>query len=431
MKTLVKIKRKSIFDWMIWALIMMPFLLGTINDLLGLTRAIRYILDFSWFVLLAMAFAHGLFRKSNIAQRLRVWIVLFIAYTLCVYIVQFQSPLYYLWGARNNFRFYAAFFAFVVFLSTSDIEHYLAWFDRLFWVNAVVSIFQYFVLEIEQDRLGGIFGVEVGCNGFTNLFFVITVTKSVVMYLQKNETIWVCATKLIVALFVAVLAELKFFFVEAIIIIIMAVLVTDFSWRKFWVVVGGISAIFFGASMLTILFPKFAGWFSIQWFYENALSSRGYTSTGDLNRLTAISGINDLWLKNTAQRIFGLGLGNCETSGFDFLNTEFFKIHGDMHYTWLSHAFIYLECGWIGLIFYFGFFALAYKGIRKIEQSCSGKERCYCHMAKIVAVLCVPISIYNASLRAEAGYMAYFVLAIPYVIKESKRRMTPKYSTVV
>ena len=86
-----------------------------------------------------------------------------------------------------------------------------------------------------------------------------------------------------------------------------------------------------------------------------------------------------------------------------------------MHYTWMSYAMMYLECGWVGLIFYFGFFALVYLAICKIQRRSEGIARTYCRIARIMAIMCCLIAIYNASLRGESGYMAYFVLAIPFV----------------
>ena len=130
--------------------------------------------------------------------------------------------------------------------------------------------------------------------------------------------------------------------------------------------------------------------------------------------MNAIPVINELWLTNGWKQIFGFGLGNCDTSGFAIVNTPFFERFGDLHYTWLSYAMMYLECGWIGLIFYFGFFVLVYFKIRRIEKNCIPTVKAYCRIARIMAVLCVVISVYNSSLRTEAGYMAYFVLAVPF-----------------
>ena len=114
-----------------------------------------------------------------------------------------------------------------------------------------------------------------------------------------------------------------------------------------------------------------------------------------------------------------MGLGNCDTSSFAIVNTPFFEQWGHMHYTWMSYAIMYLECGWVGLIFYFGFFVLVYLQIQKIEKRSEGIARTYCRISKIMAILCPLIAVYNSSLRAESAYMAYFVLAIPFVYARS------------
>ena len=79
----------------------------------------------------------------------------------------------------------------------------------------------------------------------------------------------------------------------------------------------------------------------------------------------------------------------------------------------MSHAFLYLECGWIGLIFFYGFFAILYRKIQKMERTCDAAAKAYCIMTRILLVLCVLISVYNSTLRTEAGYMMFFALAAP------------------
>lgn len=409
----IRIKRRSQPEWLIWLLVVMPFLFSILNELLGLPTAIRYILDIAWMVLLVILIRfNGLIHKKR--KMFTVWIMLFLFYTLFAYLPQYQSVLYYLWGVRNNFRMYVLFLAVAVFLSEEEGKAFFELFDRLFWINVVVSLIQYFGMGYSGDYLGGIFGTEKGANGYTNIYFSIVLIRSVVFYLEKKESTKTCVSKCIAALLICALAELKFFFVEFLLIIAMAVLLTDFTWRKFWVVVGGVLGVLAGVTLLSMLFPEFAGWFSVEWIISSALSNRGYTSSGDLNRLNAIPRINDMWLKSFPERLFGLGLGNCDTSSFAFLNTPFFRKHGRMHYSWLSHAHIYLECGWIGLIFYFGFFVLVYFAANRIRKNSTGIKNTYSRMAMILAVVCMATSIYNSSLRTEAAYMAYFVLALPF-----------------
>ena len=425
-RMIITIKRRSQPEWLVWTLIVFPFLFALMDDVLGLPWAIRYVLDATWFAALLMIL---LFRGQLPMKTMRGicgWTMLFMLYTASVYLVEFQSPLYYLWGFRNNFRFYFACLIFALFLTSKDIEDYLKLFDKLFWINFVISLVQFYIMGFSGDNLGGLFGTKAGVNGYTYLFFTIIVTKSLLMYLQKRDNSWSCASKCVAALGVSAMAELKFFFVECALILALAVLFTEFTWRKLWVILGGTVAIAGCVALLVVLFPSFRGFFSLEWLYNTATSNKGYTYDGDLNRLNAIPQINTLWLENWSQRLFGLGLGNCDTSGFAFVNTPFYKQNSDMHYSWISYAFMYLECGWIGLLFYFGFFVMVFLKADKTSKRVQGNGKVFCLLAKIFAICCIITSVYNGSLRTEAGYMAYFVLAIPYVIekeyKTQKRR---------
>ena len=400
-------------------LVILPFFLGALNEALGLPWFIRYILDIVWTLLLLMMVLRQKIRKNMIGI-LSLWVLIFFAYSIVTYIVQYQSAFYFLWGLRNNFRFFVAFLAVIAFLAPNDIRDYFKLFDLLFWINVVISLYQYFVLELSGDYLGGVFGTEKGGNAYTNTFFVIMLTKDILFYLEKKEKLAATVSECMAMLLVAVLAELKFFFVEFALIVALAALFTKFTWRKILIILGGSVAVVAFASLLVIVYPDFEGFLSLQYILESATSDKGYTSTGDLNRLNAISRINELWLKTPWQRLFGLGLGNCDTSSFDFLNTPFYEAYGTMHYTWISYAMMYLECGWIGLIFYFGFFVLVYLSIRRIEKRCSGVATTYCRMGRILALMCMIIAIYNSSLRTEAGYMMYFALSVPFVMRRDQ-----------
>ena len=68
------------------------------------------------------------------------------------------------------------------------------------------------------------------------------------------------------------------------------------------------------------------------------------------------------------------------------------------------------------------FFAVCFYLIRKrvkegLCDTLSGQ------VALIMSVLSIILIVYNASLRAEAGYMVYFVLALPFV---GAKRLTTK-----
>lgn len=411
--TVIRIKKRSLSGWLIWLLVLLPFGFGTLQEVLRLPNGVKYLLDGAWLGLGVLTVRCRRVLPSGLVQ----WVGAFALFTLAVYGLRWQSGQYYLWGFRNNFRFYAAFFAFCAFLRQEEGEDYLRKLDILFRLNIPVTLVQYFLLGKAGDYLGGIFGTRQGCNAYTNVFFCIVVARSLVRFLDRQESGRSCFCKCFWALLLAALAELKFFFLEFGVIAVLAAAWSDTSRRKTGVILGAALGVMAGAALLGVLFPSFSGWFSLNWLLEAAGSDRGYTSSGDLNRLNSIAKINRWFFGSPWQRLLGLGLGNCDTSAFAFLNTPFYRNFGHIHYTWMSVSFWYLEGGWLGLSFFFGFFVLVFRAAGKLERGCTGAGKCHCRMARILAVLCCMIAVYNASLRTEAAYMMYFVLALPIMRK--------------
>lgn len=417
----ITFRKRSQAGNLIWLVIMLPFLFAFFVEWLGVPHMLRYSVDVAWVLLF---FYVLLAQKRANKERMGAlpWIAgVFFVYTAVVYLVQYQSLFYYLWGVRNNFRGYVAFFAFVVFLKKEDIEYYYKMFDVLFWINVAVSLVQFFYLGLTQDFLGGIFGAEKGSNGFSIVFFTIMLTRSILLYLDKKESLFAFLIKSVAALLVAALAEIKFFFFLFIIIVLLAMLFTKFTWRKVWTIVGGLAAVMGFALLLESLFG-FEGFLSWDFLLDYTTSDEGYTGRGDINRLNAISIINDQWLKNGWLQLFGLGLGNCDSAGFEFLTTPFFESYGDMHYTWFYHAFLYLETGWIGLILYYGFFVYIFFAVLKIEKRSGSDVKNACRLARILTICSVILSIYNISMRMESVYMMFFALAVPFVLEREQRK---------
>ena len=314
---------------------------------------------------------------------------------------------------RNNFRFYAVFLAFCAFLDSDRSERLLNLLDKLFWINLLLTLIQY-AMGYRFDFLGGLFGTIIGCNAYSNIFLLIVVTKSLVYCFNKKESLSMCMLKCFTALLVAALAELKFFFAEFLFVGGLVFCMTRYSGRKMLVVIAAGVGVLAGIAILTQLYPHFADAFIPSNFISIATSDKGYTMQGDFNRLTVISNSNEQFLGTWTERLFGLGLGNCDTSSFAFLNTPFAIAHTDRtHYNWFSSAFIYLETGYIGLLLFFGFFGLVFFCAH--GQQKRGASLLHCQITKVMALCGVLIGIYNSSLRTEAGYMVYFVLALPFM----------------
>ncbi len=421
----IKIKKRSQPLWLIWFIIVYPFSFGFLNDLIGLPNAVKYLMDISWISLIVLA-VMNLNRKRVFIEKssafVYIYLLAFLLLTFIVYLFNFQSPFYYLWGLRNNFRFYVTFLAFILFLNRDDANGFLKIFDGLFWLNSVVCIFQYAVMGIKQDYLGGLFGTEKGGNGYLNIFLVIVVVKSIVFYLNKKENVWLFLSKCGITLLISAFAELKFFYVEFVFILIISVLISNFSVRKVVLLISGIIGVVLAAGLLEILFPHFINFFNIEEMILSATEG-GYSGAKQVNRLSAIPIISEKFFDTPLEKLFGLGMGNCDTAAYEFLKTPFYTQYSYLRYQWFSTAYLYLETGFVGLTAYLGFFVLIFFYSLKQKRILSGDTQgvMLCQISAIISVMAAMITVYNSSLRAEPAYMMFFTLSLAFVARKEKK----------
>lgn len=409
-----KVSRNSLSaHGMVMLIAFWPFLFKAISTLPGFLGYLKYLLDGIMILLMVLSFK----RQKLVIRRdmlVPVWLVVcFFAYTLLGNLLQYQSIAYFWWGFRNNFRFYIAFFLFVAYLDETDVDNWLNAIDALFWISVVLSTIQFVTLGIKGDYLGGIFGIEKGTNGYTSLFFGIVVAKSLLGAFNGVESTYYCIAKCVASLAVAAMAEIKFYYFMFLMYLLLAAIVTRFSVKKLIIIIIAVVAVLVGVTLLVSWFG-FDGFFSLEGLWEYA-TKENYSSQGDINRLSAIPTLSKMIMKNPLNRIFGLGLGNCDTSAFSICNTPFFRQYGYLHYTWFTSAMIFLETGYVGLGLYIAFIVSCFLRAYRQYKSATGNIL-YNQLAMLVSILCCIIIFYNSALRIESGYMAYFVLSFPYIV---------------
>jgi len=406
------IRRRSLPQVLASVIFLMPFLLAVLIDFLGLPSAIKYSIDVAWIGLLILTIVKRRIQFDRKLLPLVLVVIGFFAYTLLIYCFRFQSPAYYLWGFRNNFRFYIAFFAFLTYFDEEEVNSLFRLIDVLFWVNAAVSAVQYFILGYQQDYLGGLFGVETGCNAYTIIFYSVVLIKSILGMMNGTETMSACLIRCMVALGFSALAELKVFFLLFVMILVVTAVLTKFSWKKCLLFIAAGAFVSCGSLILSELFGSSSN-LSLERILE-LIFAPSYSSTSDLGRLTAIPIISETILTDPISRLFGLGLGNCDTASFAICNTPFYQNHSQLHYTWFSSAFLFLETGFLGLIMYLSFFVIVF--ISAVRQMRKGSGNLlHCQMAVVISAVCIALTFYNSSLRMEVGYIAYFALSLPFV----------------
>lgn len=410
---LVYVQKRTLPEWLVWFVFLFPFFTPMLTEFIGLPGFVKYSVDLAYIT----AFLFIFFRRQTAVNKklmpFVLFFIFFLLYTFVVYLFNFQSPFYYLWGVRNNFRFYILFVLFAVFFNEDEVQKCFKILDFLFWINMFVTLFQFFALNLHQDYLGGIFGASKGCNGYSIVFLIIITTKSLISFMNGVESGVKCFVKVGVALLIAAMAELKFFFIIFIVILILSSVLTEFSWRKFLLVFGSSLLIMLTAALLVTIFESFENFLSLENIWRVA-TQKNYASNNDMNRFSAVPTISERFLTSWVSRLFGMGLGNCDTSAVALFNTPFYDNYVDLHYSVFSVSFLFLETGYVGLITYFAFFVMcliySIKSLRKKTGNIFFNQ-----MAIVIAIICFTLTFYNSSLRTEAGFWIYFVLALPFI----------------
>lgn len=406
------IRKKTLPEWLTYYIFLFPLLSATVLEFLHLPGILKYTVDIAWILVLLFLVSQ---KRMLLHKRVMPFVMLIAIWLLMcftVYLFKYQSVFYFLWGLRNNIRLYVAFLAFITYFDEEDASACINFLDILFYLNVVVTFIQFFLLGYKQDYLGGIFGVGRGCNGYTILFFVLVVGKSMLMYMEGRENIWKFVFKGGLSLIIAAMAELKFYFVVFVCIILLASALTKFSWKKMLVLLFSVILLLFSESLLTAIFGVNEE-LTIQRIWALA-TAESYATAEDLGRFTAIPTISRTILTDWSDRLFGMGIGNCDTSAFAICNTPFYQTHEHLHYSWFSSAFLYLETGIIGLILNIAFYFLSFVSALSVKRQKAGNDL-FCNIAIIVSIVCIILTFYNATLRKEIGYVAYFALALPYI----------------
>lgn len=406
------IRKRSVSEYLILFVFFFPFLQSTITELLGIPDVVKFFVD----VCLVLLVAKVLVQRNLILEKRIIAFVLLILglfiYTLFVYLLNYQSAFYYIWGLRNNFRFFVAFIVYALLVEWDDAKNWLKVLDWIYIINIFVILIQYFG-GYSQDYLGGIFGIQKGCNGSLLAFMSIVVCKSMLAFMREEESVIKCISITVSSLLIAALAELKFFFIVFIVIIVLAAIMTKSSVQKALFLLFGFFCTIAFSTVLSLLYDEFSEFLSFENLW-NALLNPNYATDEDIGRLTAIPVITDNFMPKLSDVLFGLGLGNCDSSSITLFNTPFYDSYYSLHYSYFSYAIWYLETGLIGLLGYISFFVLAFiNALKCYRQKCAGSIEC--QIAMITAVLCCVFMVYNVSLRSEIAYLLFFVLALPLV----------------
>ena len=385
---------------------------------------IRYIPD----VLLIICFLFSIKGKAN-EKYLKMMIPVIIYFLITLFSAIFNSvnALLYVWALRNSFRFFIYYYLCSKYIQKDDVLKIIKRIPKIYVINFIMILIEFFILGYRRDTLGGIFGFQPGCNGALNIFLVAVTCMVMSNLLSKDKTknSYTGLLFIVFNIIISAMAELKIYYIELIVIFILFTLLNKFSIKKLVYVIAGILILTLGSRLMINIFPEQAKFFtdfdSLVEYYNYTGSEMNYL----IGRGTFYDQINRMFFKdNTKYRLLGIGFGNAEMSSISGrLTTNFYRRYGYLQYRNLSSSMIYLETGILGLISYvFIFIAMLIQTIKNKSKDIMVNK--YKMFNKLFLVILIINIFYNSTSRRDIAFVSFILLAFFNVLANKKEETT-------
>lgn len=276
-------------------------------------------------------------------------VALFAVVALTSGLINAIAPQYVIWQAISFSRLFVWIYLFRIFWDKDYIKAFMGLVYKMQVLNVIFVLVQYYVFGLFQDNIGGIFGIERGCNGILNVYLCIVVAWGLNLYLAKEGRLSGLLLTVLSALLIAAVAELKFFFVEFALIVAISVLYARFS-RKTVVSVLAI------AFLISVALSVFAAINPLQ--YETLVDFDALMTEADnsnvetgygISRLNAFSQISEQFFNGDLfTMLFGFGFGSASQSSIPFFCSPFFSVYGWLNYHFLTSAMVFIQLGYVG-----------------------------------------------------------------------------------
>lgn len=377
---------------------------------IGFPEFFKYIAELICLYLLVWAFIIHYKKKIKTYALLPfIVIVMLIFVSVISYVVHNYSLGLYLEGMLKIYRFAAFFYICIIFLDQKEVKRILNLLIVFLFLNVISSSTQYFIQGIRWDYNGGLFGIQVGGNAEMNVFLVITSIIAAVLGINKKINIFLSAAIIGGGIYIALLSELKIYYVELIVILILVAILSKPSVRSIFFLSGGILVIFTAINLLGKLYPLFADFFDIQTMINYAMKDEYGGTTGNLNRLTALPYVLDNLLVTPVDKVLGIGMGNADVGTALHIKYSYLK------YDWYFNSYYIFENGLLGFVLYcFFFLSTSISGFYFAHRDPS--NRVYYLISAIIGFFPLLFMIYDASLLSLVSYILFFMLAVPFII---------------
>lgn len=319
-----------------------------------------------------------------------------------------------IYGVYKYFRGFFFFFGTLALVDSKSLYRTYKFLNMAFWINVILTFIEFFLLGINQDLLGGIFGLGVGVNQYTNLFFVVIsiyfIEKIVNRDVSRKENNWILIMSILM-LAIAAFAEMKYFFAEFLILFFIAYFCLPKEQKSIISMLVIIICVVVFYNILIQMFPEFSTLFSQLkdgGFTRLVDLQRHYSTDYDMGRAVIFKYSNQYLLPHKWNQLIGMGVGNVTSSRI--VNNDFWIKNQMTHYDQFYTSYLYNEQGIIGFLLYcLVYIELFIIGLKALFKS---KTRKYGAMLIMLVCGCVMIFVYNMALYSQLCFIVFWALAV-------------------
>lgn len=416
----MKISSKNLYKG-VYFLIFGIFAVRLLTENFHLTYSLNILMDF--FAVFLLVLSIYLQRKNILTKKLygAYGIVVFCLVVGIVSNVINGCSLYNLFsGWIIYLRIFIGFLLGVLIFKIKAYYRFFYYLDILMIVNSVVMTFQYFYMNLKQDKLGGLFGNTQGCNAVVNSLCCAYVLFAILEYILTKRNIKKIIVAVVITCYVGAISELTIIYFELAVMFLLTILFTKkapfrISKKRLLLTVVGVLGVVLGIKVYLIAFPERA--FLLN--YNELLTYLGGGEKGSgvyqISRIRVFQQITNRFFDGLSSVLFGFGVGNCG------IHSSFYAVYDSLlHYNYFSTSMTMLESGIMGVIA--NFTLMIGSLISSLEMLKNNKvtlpEKLLLHFSQIFSVIVLLNFFYNSSSRDL--YTAYFygiLLGIPFAIK--------------
>lgn len=322
----------------------------------------------------------------------------------------------YMKGILNFYRFFIFFFAITKYLNFSDVKKIFSMLEKIFILNLVLCCIEYFLMGYKQDFLGGIFGVTSGGNVGLNILLCFFSALYSLKYLNKKVSILYFVIIEIISILLATMAELKIYYIELVLIMVIAVLLVKPNRNAVKVILSSAFIMRVGIYALSIIFPEQLA-ILMNSDKISAYAGGSYV-TGSLGRMTMFQELEGIFFQDyPLVRFFGFGIGTFDPTSSSYWANAYSYLKAG----WFGNSSILLNLGYVGLLIVYAFYINLARKAFVWRKKCIIEEKIYMDLTIIMIMLIIVSMWYNSTiLTGTISYLLHFIIAIPIIMHNEK-----------